>query len=291
MIFFIADGRLGNQIFQYAFLKTIAKNNEKIVVTGFEELLEVFCGVEVLNINRKIKVLRGMLYKVIKPIVYFLGKARLITLIKVNHEIVLEKYKRESTSFTTKKGLLSFIRYGETGFFQSDIFFDKNKIKDLHIKVKYVQEAEKQLSMIDDSFLKVFVHIRMGDYKDYKVFGKSTLLPMNYFHSQIDWFIKNKKNPYFIFLSDEPEMIENEFVYVENKLIPKNNHFGVDFAIMTLCEGAILSHSSFGWWGSYMMGNRDIVFAPKHWVGFESDIHYGASLTNFMKEINIKEIK
>lgn len=31
MIIFLADGRLGNQIFQYAFLKTISKKNETIV--------------------------------------------------------------------------------------------------------------------------------------------------------------------------------------------------------------------------------------------------------------------
>ena len=282
MIFFIADGRLGNQIFQYAFLRTIGNN---------DEILEVFDGVEVLNINRKLRVLRGLVYRIIKPIVHFLGKVRLITLIKVNHEIVLEKYIRETTSLTTKKGLLSFIRYVETGFFQSESFFYKSIIENLDIKDKHIKKAKNQLSTIDDSYLKVFVHIRMRDYKNYKAFGKGTLLPMGYFHSQVEWFTKNRSNAYFVFLSDEPEMIGDIFSYVEHKLIPINNYFGVDFSIMTLCEGAILSPSSFGWWGSYMMEKRDVIFAPKNWVGFESDIHYGANLTSFMKEINIKEIK
>ena len=42
MKIFLADGRIGNQIFQYLFLKTIQDNNEKIIVSGFEELKEVF---------------------------------------------------------------------------------------------------------------------------------------------------------------------------------------------------------------------------------------------------------
>ncbi len=43
---------------------------------------------------------------------------------------------------------------------------------------------------------------------------------------------------------------------------------------MTLCNGAILSPSSFGWWGSYLMINKDVVFAPKYWLGWKSNKDY-----------------
>lgn len=89
--------------------------------------------------------------------------------------------------------------------------------------------------------------------------------------------MENKKNVYFIFLSDEPETIEREFIYLKNKTISKGNHFGTDFAIMTKCDAGILSASSFSWWGSYLMKNRDLVIAPKYWLGF-------ASLENCPKE-------
>ena len=42
MIFFLADGRLGNQIFQFAFLKTIAKKNETIFCVNMKKLFETF---------------------------------------------------------------------------------------------------------------------------------------------------------------------------------------------------------------------------------------------------------
>jgi hypothetical protein len=57
---------------------------------------------------------------------------------------------------------------------------------------------------------------------------------------------------------------------------------------MTLCNSAILSPSSFGWWGSYLMKDRDIVFAPKYWLGFESKVEYHKnSIASFMEEMEI----
>ncbi|MDR0571688.1 MAG: hypothetical protein LBG48_02425 [Rickettsiales bacterium] len=56
---------------------------------------------------------------------------------------------------------------------------------------------------------------------------------------------------------------------------------------MTLCINAILSPSSFGWWGSYFMKSRNIVFAPKHWLGFASDVDYHKSpLASYMIPIS-----
>ncbi len=89
-------------------------------------------------------------------------------------------------------------------------------------------------------------------------------------------------------MSDEPEFVEKEFKYIENKLISYKAHFGTDFAIMTKCESAILSPSSFGWWGSYMMKDRDVVFAPKYWTGFNSKVSYHTNtVPSFVKEIEI----
>ena len=42
MLIFFADGRLGNQIFQYAFLKTIAKKNETLIICNFDSIIDVF---------------------------------------------------------------------------------------------------------------------------------------------------------------------------------------------------------------------------------------------------------
>ena len=49
---------------------------------------------------------------------------------------------------------------------------------------------------------------------------------------------------------------------------------------MTKCNGAILSPSSFCWWGSYLMKDKDVVFSPKYWLGFNSKKEFGTSNSN-----------
>jgi len=274
LVIFLADGGLGNQIFQYVFIRTIAKNDEKIIVSGFEDLLDVFNIHDIVNFNKDNRWIRAFVYRVCKPILIFLSRKKIISSIEVNHEEVLDCYTRESATYKLTLGLVKNITFLKLGFFQSKKFFDEAIADQLELKKKYLDNADELLKGIPKKCYRVIVHIRRGDYENYTVYGQSTLLPLSYFKKQVEWFSRNKKNCFFIFLSDRPEFIEEEFGYVEKKFISGNNHFGTDFAIMTQCKSAILSPSSFGWWGSYMMKERDIIFAPKYWLGFSSKIEY-----------------
>jgi len=286
MILFLADGRFGNQIFQYMFLKTLQKDNKHIVVSGFEDLISILDIKDIVNFNKKNKWIRGAFFRVLKPFLLYLADKKIISSVQVVHENVLNIYKRESTEYIYTEGFFKNLTFVKLAFFQSESFFDEKLINCLQIKNKFILNAQDFLHDFTNKY-KVFVHIRRGDYKDYKVYGKSTLLPMEYFHKQIQWFLANKQNPCFIFLSDEPEFIEKEFDYLDNKVISKNS-YEVDFAIMTLCNGAILSPSSFAWWGSYLMKDRDLVFVPKYWLGFSAKEEYHKKpLASYMREIMI----
>ena len=289
MIIFLAEGRLGNQIFQYVFLKTIQKNDEKIIVSGFEDLKEVFEIDDIVFLNKKNRWIRAFLFRVCKPIFYFLADKNIISSISVNHEKVLEKYRRESTTFSKQKGFLSFIIFVKLGFFQSEKFFDADVVKQLKIKDKFLKEADLFLGKLDVHKHKVFIHIRRGDYDSiYSVYGKSAMLPISYFKKQIEWFTKNKENAFFVFLSDDTEFIKKEFNYVQDKIVSTNNTFGADIAIMTQCQSAILSPSSFGWWGAYMMKERYVVFTPRYWTGFNSRIEKNTNANlSFATEIEV----
>ena len=81
-------------------------------------------------------------------------------------------------------------------------------------------------------------------------------------------------------MSDEPDIIRKEFNYLENKIISIDNDSGTDLAIMTKCRSGILSPSSYGWWGSYLMKDRDIIIAPKYWMGHKSGIEYLTTKNN-----------
>jgi len=288
MIIFLADGRLGNQLFQYAFLKTIKKENEIILVSGFEEIKEVFEIEGVFNVNKKNKWTRALVFRVIKPILLILSNKKIISSLEVMREDVLTGYSREAAGFINKEGFFKNIKFIKLGFFQSETFFDEKEISQLRIKTKFINIAKQKLKQIPEDYTKIFIHIRRGDYKEYKVYGKNTLLPLKYYKEQIEWFENNRKKPFFIFLSDEPEFIEKEFSYIDNKLTSENNHYGVDLAIMTQCSCAILSPSSFGWWGSYLMKRKDTIFAPKYWLGFNSlESYHSNALPNCSIPIEI----
>lgn len=291
MIVFLADGRLGNQLFQYVFIKTIARENEKIIVTGFDEIIETFNISDVLNLSTNNRWIRAFLFRICRPILTYLSKFKIIKSIVVNRERILGGYFREAKTYKLSQGVFKNITFIKLGFFQSEAFFDTNVVKRLELKSKHISNALDVLSSVSEEYFKVFVHIRRSDYIGYKVYGRSTLLPISYFKDQVERFQGYKKNCFFIFLSDQPELIHSEFGYLENKLISKNNHYSTDFAIMTQCNGAILSPSSFGWWGSYMMKEMNVVVAPKYWLGFGSkeEYHSGA-VPSYAEEITILDV-
>ena len=287
MIFFFADGRLGNQIFQYAFLKSIQKNNEKIIVSGFEELKEVFEINDLVNINKKNKYLRFLLYRIIVPkILEPLAEIGIFKYIKQQYKNY-DQYKIFTNNYSVKDGFINKIKFIKLGFFQSESFFNKDIVNKLDIKAKYIIKAKNFLNNIDN--YKVFVHIRRTDYLNLDVLGERDLsLPVDYYKSQIDWFYKNKKDVQFIFLGDDTAYIKNHFNYLNNKIISENNSVETDLAIMTMCNSAIISNSSLAWWGAYLMKKRERVFAPKYWLGFKKNIEYpqGISLS-FAEKVNI----
>ena len=288
MLIFLGDGRIGNQIFQYLFLKTIQDNNEKIIVSGFEEIREVFELKDFINLNKNNRWIRVLLFKVCKPILSLLSDTKFISSVVIKHESVLNTYIRETTSFNSTQGILKKITFVKLGFFQSEKFFDKSIVNNLIIKEAYLLTAKKVLKSIPSNFHKIFVHIRKNDYKKFTVCGQSALLPMSYYKNQIEWFIQNRRNCFFIFLSDDTKLLSEEFQHVENKMISRNQHYGTDLAIMSQCNSAILSPSSFSWWGSYMMRERDTVFAPKFWLGFRSKIEFQAhGAPSYAKEVEI----
>ncbi|MEI8232352.1 MAG: alpha-1,2-fucosyltransferase [bacterium] len=286
MIIFFAEGRLGNQLFEYSFLQTIKKKGEVLLTSGLEEVKKYFDHDNFTNISRSVRFTRILMYEILKRIISLLSSYKVISTLSVVREVV-NGLDRETSKLQLENGLINNIKYVKTGYFQSNTFFSSKITKHLNLKKVYVEQAKKIISNLPSNSYLVFVHIRRGDYRQFTMSGKSTYLPISYYKSCITWFLSHKKNPYFIFLSDEPKSIEDDFREIKNKIISYNNP-GVDLGIMRLCSGAILSPSSFSWWGSYLMTNRDVVFAPKHWLGFNFGVegHKGSTPT-YAKVIKI----
>ncbi len=271
MIIFLADGRLGNQLFQYAFLQSLRKEGELLITSGLEEIDQYFEHAPYLNISRNLRLTRIFMYEIIKRLLSLLSSLHLITTISVVTETV-KGIERETLDTHTQNGMLNNLKYVKTAFFQSELFFNKEAISDLKLKDKYLAPAAQFLKRLPKGAYPVCIHVRRGDYQHFTISGINACLPIAYFKKNLSWFVRHKKKTYFIFISDEPELVARDFNNVKPKLISYSHDPGIDLSILTLSRSAILSPSSFSWWGAYFMKQRDVVIAPKYWLGFQVGI-------------------
>ena len=266
MIFFLANGRLGNQLFQYSFLNTIAKKDEKIIAVNMEDFINKFD----INNNKFKHFALGKYSKYfirnyLKPFAILCVRIKLIGYVSQD-----KKTTSVPSTFTANKGFLP-ISLVETNFFQSEKFFDKDKV-DFKIKDKYMKEAEIFLSKVPVQYTKIFIHIRRGDYILESHLGhKGIDLPKYYFEKAMKEISLNIEKPFFVFLSDDTSFVKGSFKKIQNKIVSKSS-MATDLAIMSLSEYGVVSNSSFSWWGAYMMKNRKKVIFPKYWFGWKSKV-------------------
>ena len=124
MIVFFSEGRIGNQIFQYSFLKTISKKNETIICLNMQTFFETFDFDKQGILHNSNKYIGFIFKKIILPLFLKpLSKAKLINYIEQKKDSKL----RPLPEWNEQKGLLPFIRYVNTDFFQSETFFDRTR--------------------------------------------------------------------------------------------------------------------------------------------------------------------
>ncbi|WP_192954671.1 alpha-1,2-fucosyltransferase [Gallaecimonas mangrovi] len=289
----MSKGRFGNQIFQYLFLKKIKnKADERIVTYQLDEFCSVFLKpTDLLNI-KKTK-FRNKFFNHIFPKIFSIIKfLKLFNVVSVVKEDVIG-YQREKNNFIKSKGLFSFLTLVESGFYQSQSFFCEKDAWSLDFDPQLdamVANVKNEIIKKDDQSTYYFIHIRRGDYKDFYIYGKSTLLPISYYLDAINKIIDSDKNAKFIFFSDDKKFVEDNFYFLRNKYISPFKTFQEDFRFMTLCDGGVMSASSFSWWGSYFIKNKKIIYAPEFWLGFRSNIDFPADpIPPYAELVKVKE--
>lgn len=156
------------------------------------------------------------------------------------------------------------------GYFQHPSYF--GAIEDAlrsHFTFKYppTEEVARLSDQIRSASPSVFLHFRRQDYvQSNQVYGP---LQMDYYlrslrelKSRIGYFTA------FIF-SDDVESIERELkLDIPHHFIRTSNTSSAhdELRLMSLCDHAIISNSTFAWWGAWLNpSSRKIVVAPKPW--------------------------
>lgn len=239
-------GRLGNQMFQYASLKGIAKKQ------GYNFLVppkEVFG-----NIDTNVRESDTSIYDCFQ-------------LSELNYGI--SKYPRliESTF-----GLDENIYYNcpdnvdLVGYFQCEKYFDdiREEIKkDFTFKKEIVELSQQIFSQLFGNREVISLHIRRGDYLTNPNHPIQTL---DYYQKALFNFDENL--PVIIF-SDDSEWCNKQKIFDPDRFfISEGGDTRVDLCLMSMCSYHIIANSSYSWWGSYLANSKKTI-APSNWFGDE----------------------
>lgn len=156
--------------------------------------------------------------------------------------------------------------------------------KELRIAFEFPQwKDEKNRNMADllQSVNSVAIHARRGD-----MLGcNGYCYKFGYFRRAINYIKKHVENPVFVFFCD-PGSVDwcrhNEHIF--NLDFSKDKVFFVDWnkgsesytdmQLMSYCKHAVITNSSFGWWGSYFINNPDkITISPIEEIAINTMYH------------------
>lgn len=279
-------GGLGNQMFQYAFAKYIEKNCGDISKLDFSTYTEL--------LNDEIRKPRLLKFNISSPIASS-SEIKDITMLKHNGnslsfayklKIFLEAIFNIKYYFEWKRD--DFITLSKIkkcnyfdGYWQSINYIEPIKeqlFRDFTPNYELSFKAKKQITEMQ-SHNSVFVGIRKGDYtanaSARKHFG---VITNEYYLSAMKLITSKVKNPVFHIFSNDIEWCKqninfNNYNVVFRDKDMQTNDFE-ELMIMSSCKHAIISNSTFNWWGAYLIKNPDkVIVCPLRWFNDNTSIN------------------
>lgn len=134
----------------------------------------------------------------------------------------------------------------------------------------FTSDKDKTVTAEIDSFNAVAIHVRRGD----ALYSNAWCYKYGYFKRAIKYIRKSVENPVFVFFTDPASVEwckENEKIFgidfKREKVLfidwHKGNESFRDMQMMSHCKHAIITTSSFGWWGAYFIENPEkITISP-----------------------------
>ena len=254
-----SNGRLGNQMFQYAGFRGIADNREYDWVIPPENA-ETTCNYGLFECFKMIHVQE-------KNKGY--GHSNWQTI--------------NSTIFHFDEDLYNNCPDGVNinSYFQTEKYFkniEKEIREDFTFNTEIVDPCQEIMSEIGDA---IFIHVRRGDY--IATPDHHPTLPIDYYKEALDRF--NSDLPVLIF-SDSLDWVKEQELFSSDRFLISENHVKYpniiklgdgsiqqslipywDLCLMSMCKGAIIANSSMSWWGAWLQNGVGKVIAPNLWFG------------------------
>lgn len=254
-----SNGRLGNQMFQYAGFRGVASNRGFDWVIPSEDS-ESSCNYGLFDCFDMGSVSESN--KGLPP---------------SNYETV----RTENFNFDEKFFNNCPDKVNVDSYFQTEKYFKhiEDEIrKDFTFKKEILESCEEVITSIGDA---IFLHVRRGDYVATP--DHHPTLSSDYYIQALEQF--DEDIPVLVFSDDLNWCREQEFLKPDRFLLSENhikysNRIKLgdgsiqqslipywDLCLMTLCKGAIIANSSMSWWGAWLQNNSGKVIAPNKWFG------------------------
>ncbi len=267
-------GGLGNQMFQYALLRSLQSRGRQVKGSlGFYRLhpeLMQFCLTDVfpnVRIDFEADEVFDEIYARFRKI-------------KEDAEMLKQFQKNYTERFfwaEQEYGTFDSHVYDTTdcvyaGYWQTEKYFK-------HIRNDLISEfrfpcGEEKYRRLRETFLNgghyVSIHIRRGDYMaEPGVYGNLYL--SGYYDRAMDYMRSKMEHAVFVYFSDDMNWVKSHFpdkdgIYIEADLF-EDYRMWYDMSLMSCCTGHIIANSSFSWWGAWLDEKKEkTVAAPKRWL-------------------------
>lgn len=264
-------GGLGNQMFQYAFYKSMEKIDPNVKVDLINYKIDKsHNGYELEDIfNLKIKKASSF-----TAAIYDIENRKSLPR-KIRKYLNLGRfYRAEQKYFTFDPSFLLSSGTGYYyGFWQNEQYFLNiaNEIrKDFIFKPLKDQTNIDTLQKINRT-ASVSIHVRRGDYIDHPSLGG--LCGISYYQDAIQLIKMRIDNPIFFVFSNDIDWCKENLPIENAEYISwnKGKSSYIDMQLMSSCKHNIIANSSFSWWAAWLNNNPDkIVIGPKKWLQEES---------------------
>lgn len=297
-------GGLGNQLFIYAFGRSLAHDlDEELYLDisrfGFNIHIEhLVYGLHPYNIKGVVGNYSPEAYKIRSPS-FFSGDMKIY---ENGGFLTLRGRFYKNLLFDNMKNLKfpayitgDFMRGydNDDRFTITENFFRHNK-DIIHEDLQYLLElTDEYKDIVEDmnNHDSIAINLRRGDYKNHPEFG---LCSADYFNNAIEEIVKDLDNPKFFIFTEDHEWAEEHLIInypfrhvvfnKDNNLV--GNGYSQLLKAMSSCDHFIISNSTFAWWGAWLGENPNKkIIAPRPW--FQSRDFLEAETIDGIKPMSI----
>ena len=255
-------GQLGNQMFQYASLRGIARNR------GVDFRIPYHDEIFVDSLGNRLRI------ELFNPFIMSNVTQSNIGMVGADnpHDASVIDRTRTEGEFKFNESLFNTCPDNVTlhGYFQSEKYFkhiEEEIRQDFTFKPELAIPCKHRMSTVDTP---IALHIRRGDYLKNSAYHNN--LGLDYYAEALDKFDKSRT---VIIFSDDPQWCKEQHLFSDDRfLVSEGSDSYTDLCLMSLCSDFIIANSSFSWWGAWLSKGVDkVVIAPEKWFGPENAHH------------------